>query len=48
MFSGEAYNVEQGVTNDLFPVERDETPGARSMLCRKTARIPTPRAFWHP
>src|SRR5207247_40533 len=27
IFSGEAYNVEQGVTNDLFPQERDETPG---------------------
>jgi len=27
MFSGEAYNVEQGITNDLFPQERDETPG---------------------
>jgi CxxC motif-containing protein (DUF1111 family) len=27
MFAGEAYNVEQGVTNDLFPNERDETPG---------------------
>jgi CxxC motif-containing protein (DUF1111 family) len=26
IFSGEAYNVEQGVTNDLFPQERDETP----------------------
>ena len=26
IFSGEAYNVEQGVTNDLFPHERDETP----------------------
>jgi CxxC motif-containing protein (DUF1111 family) len=25
MFSGEAYNVEQGVTNELFPTERDET-----------------------
>src|SRR4249920_3052221 len=25
IFSGEAYNVEQGVTNDLFPQERDET-----------------------
>ena len=25
MFAGEAYNVEQGVTNDLFPNERDET-----------------------
>src|SRR6266568_8568224 len=27
IFSGEAYNVEQGVANDLFPQERDETPG---------------------
>ena len=24
VFSGEAYNVEMGVTNDLFPTERDE------------------------
>jgi len=27
MFSGEAYNVEMGVTNQLFPQKRDETPG---------------------
>jgi CxxC motif-containing protein (DUF1111 family) len=27
LFSGEAYNVEMGVTNELFPTERDETPG---------------------
>ncbi|HZL56853.1 MAG TPA: di-heme oxidoredictase family protein, partial [Bryobacteraceae bacterium] len=27
LFAGEAYNVEQGVTNELFPTERDETPG---------------------
>ena len=26
-FSGEAYNVEMGVTNQLFPHERDQTPG---------------------
>jgi CxxC motif-containing protein (DUF1111 family) len=26
IFSGEAYNVEQGVTNEVFPNERDETP----------------------
>ncbi|PYO53840.1 MAG: hypothetical protein DMD83_23535 [Candidatus Rokuibacteriota bacterium] len=25
-FAAEAYNVEQGVTNELFPTERDETP----------------------
>jgi CxxC motif-containing protein (DUF1111 family) len=29
IFSGEAYNVEQGITNDLFPQERDEAPGCR-------------------
>jgi CxxC motif-containing protein (DUF1111 family) len=27
IFGGEAYNVEQGVTNELFPTERDETSG---------------------
>lgn len=27
MFAGEAYNVEMGVTSELFPQERDETPG---------------------
>ncbi len=26
IFSGEAYNVEMGVTNELFPQERDEDP----------------------
>jgi CxxC motif-containing protein (DUF1111 family) len=26
MFSGEAYNVEMGVTNNLFPQEREENP----------------------
>jgi CxxC motif-containing protein (DUF1111 family) len=27
IFSGEAYNVEMGITNQLFPQERDETAG---------------------
>ena len=27
MFAGEAYNVEMGVSNQLFPQERDESPG---------------------
>jgi CxxC motif-containing protein (DUF1111 family) len=27
MFAGEAYNVEMGITNQLFPQERDEMPG---------------------
>ncbi|HXA86118.1 MAG TPA: di-heme oxidoredictase family protein [Candidatus Dormibacteraeota bacterium] len=26
IFAGEAYNVEQGVTNELFPQERDDNP----------------------
>ena len=30
VFAGEAYNVEMGVTNELFPNERDETPGCAS------------------
>jgi CxxC motif-containing protein (DUF1111 family) len=29
MFAGEAYNVEMGVSNQLFPQERDETPGCQ-------------------
>jgi len=29
IFSGEAYNVEQGVTSDLFPQERDEAPACQ-------------------
>jgi CxxC motif-containing protein (DUF1111 family) len=27
IFAGEAYNVESGITNQLFPQERNETPG---------------------
>jgi CxxC motif-containing protein (DUF1111 family) len=27
VFAGEAYNVEQGISNELFSNERDETPG---------------------
>lgn len=29
MFAGEAYNVEMGISNQLFPQERDETPTCR-------------------
>lgn len=29
IFSGEAYNVEQGVTSEMFPQERDEVPACR-------------------
>jgi CxxC motif-containing protein (DUF1111 family) len=30
MFSGEAYNVEMGISNQLFPQERDETAACRT------------------
>jgi CxxC motif-containing protein (DUF1111 family) len=29
VFSGEAYNVEMGITNEAFPIERDETPSCQ-------------------
>lgn len=29
IFSGEAYNAEQGITNELFPNEIDDTPGCQ-------------------
>ena len=29
LFAGEAYNVEMGITNELFQSERDETPGCQ-------------------
>jgi len=29
VFAGEAYNVEVGVTNEMFPTERDQTPGCQ-------------------
>jgi CxxC motif-containing protein (DUF1111 family) len=29
IFAGESYNVEEGVTNELFPNERDSTPGCQ-------------------
>jgi CxxC motif-containing protein (DUF1111 family) len=29
LFAGEAYNVEQGITNELFQTERDETPNCQ-------------------
>jgi len=30
MFSSEAYNVEMGVSNQLFPQERDDSPSCRT------------------
>ena len=36
IFAGEAYNVEQGVTNENFPNERDDIPIASSTPCPRT------------
>jgi CxxC motif-containing protein (DUF1111 family) len=32
IFAGEAYNVEMGVTNDVFPIARDETPACNQQI----------------
>jgi len=32
MFAGEAYNVEMGITNELCPIGRDETPGCATAV----------------
>jgi CxxC motif-containing protein (DUF1111 family) len=32
LFAGEAYNVEMGISNHLFPTERDETPACQFAL----------------
>ena len=37
LFSAEAYNVEQGVTNEIFPQERDEDPACRFNATPETA-----------
>ena len=39
LFSGEAYNVEMGISNEIFPTERDETSG-----CQMTS---TPNSITH-
>jgi CxxC motif-containing protein (DUF1111 family) len=40
IFSGEAYNVEQGITNELFPDERGEGGMPDSETCRQTRPAP--------
>ena len=32
IFAGEAYNVEMGISNEVFPQERDETPSCRGQV----------------
>src|SRR5207245_3699243 len=36
LFSGEAYNVEMGITNELFQTERAETPTCQLVSTAKT------------
>jgi CxxC motif-containing protein (DUF1111 family) len=40
IFSGEAYNVEQGITNELFPDERGEGGTPDSQNCRRILPAP--------
>src|SRR6202041_2519084 len=45
MFAGEAYNVELGISNQLFPQERDETPGCTFVATpNDTSNFTTPAA----
>ena len=45
IFSGEAYNVEMGITNLLFPNERDDTPGCSPSVASMIASISPPPAM---
>jgi len=44
MFAGEAYNVEMGISNQLFPQERDETPACQggNATPNDTSNFPNP------
>jgi len=45
IFAGEAYNVEQGITNELFPDERGEGGRPDSASCRQV--VTAPQDFVH-
>jgi CxxC motif-containing protein (DUF1111 family) len=45
IFSGEAYNVEQGITNELFPDERGEAGVQDPVACRRV--VPAPQDSVH-
>ncbi len=46
MFAGEAYNVEMGISNQLFPEKRDETPACQGGMAtpNDTLNFPPPGA----
>src|SRR3984957_5563502 len=50
IFAGEAYNVEMGITNELFPQERDETAGCLFNATPEDTLnfAPTPKAGSNP
>jgi CxxC motif-containing protein (DUF1111 family) len=46
IFSGEAYNVEMGISNELFPTERDETGKCQfATVPNDTTNMSAPTAF---
>ena len=45
IFAGEAYNVEQGISNELFPQERDETPSCQFATVPNDVTNPTAATF---
>jgi CxxC motif-containing protein (DUF1111 family) len=45
IFAGEAYNVEQGITNELFPDERGDNGVPDSVDCRRV--VPAPQDLVH-
>jgi CxxC motif-containing protein (DUF1111 family) len=50
MFAGEAYNVEMGISNQLFPQERDETPNCQggNATPNDTSNFPNPAVPYTP
>jgi CxxC motif-containing protein (DUF1111 family) len=48
IFSGEAYNVEQGITNELFPDERGEGGVQDPEACRRVVPAPQDAATTEP
>jgi CxxC motif-containing protein (DUF1111 family) len=48
IFSGEAYNVEQGITNTLFPDERGEGGVQDPVACRQVVTAPQDTVNYEP
>jgi CxxC motif-containing protein (DUF1111 family) len=48
LFAAEAYNVEMGITNQIFPQEREETPGCQFIATPEDTLNFTPAAASNP